>query len=82
MFAEARDGRRDFIRGAFAARRRRRGPARIARGAAPAAAGGGDPNILDLPEHSKGLGQPVATDGYGKPSKYEANVQRRAEPRA
>ena len=31
-------------------------------------------------EHSKGLGQPVATDGYGKPSKYEANVQRRPSP--
>ena len=43
-------------------------------------ADGGDPNILNLPEHSKGLGQPVATDGYGKPSKYEANVQRRQSP--
>ena len=41
---------------------------------------GGDPNILELPAHSKGLGQPVATDGYGKPSKYEANVQRRQSP--
>ena len=33
-----------------------------------------------LPAHSKGLGQPVATDGYGKPSKHEANVQRRRVP--
>ena len=41
-------------------------------------AGGGDPNILELPEHSKGLGQPVATDGYGKPSQYES--QRAAPP--
>jgi sulfane dehydrogenase subunit SoxC len=41
---------------------------------------GGDPNILTLPEHTKGLGQGVATDGYGKPSKYEANVQRRQSP--
>jgi sulfane dehydrogenase subunit SoxC len=41
---------------------------------------GGDPNILNLPAHSTGLGQPVATDGYGKPSKYEANVQRRQSP--
>ena len=42
---------------------------------------GGDPNILELPEHSKGLGQPVVTDGYGKPSKYEGNVQRRRQAR-
>jgi hypothetical protein len=41
---------------------------------------GGDPNILNLPEHTRGLGQPVVTDGYGKPSKYEANVQRRQSP--
>ena len=41
---------------------------------------GGDPNILNLPEHSKGLGQGVATQGYGQPSKYEANVQRRPSP--
>ena len=27
-----------------------------------------------------GLGQPVVTDGYGKPSKYERNVQRRQSP--
>jgi hypothetical protein len=37
-------------------------------------------NILNLPAHSTGLGQGVATDGYGKPSKYEANVQRRQSP--
>jgi len=40
----------------------------------PVPAGGGDPNILELPAHTCGLGQPVATDGYGKPSKFEANV--------
>ena len=39
-----------------------------------------DPNILELPEHSRGLGKSVATDGYGKPSKYEGNVQRRQSP--
>ena len=80
VFAQARHGRRDFIRSAFAA---------AAAGAAaplalgqsnPVPAAGGDPNILELPEHSKGLGQPVATDGYGKPSKFEANVQRRPSP--
>jgi len=80
VFAEAKDGRRDFLRSAFAA---------AAGGAAAAAAGAagavtapadGDPNILALPEHSKGLGQAVVTDGYGKPSKYERNVQRRQSP--
>ena len=80
VFAEGRRGRRDFIRSAFAAA--------VAGAAAPAALGqanpvpseGGDPNILELPAHSTGLGQGVATDGYGKPSKYEANVQRRQSP--
>jgi len=79
VFSEAKEGRRDFIRNAFAAA--------VAGAAAPLAAaqanplsGDGDPNILNLPEHSRGLGQPVATDGYGKPSKYEANVQRRPSP--
>jgi sulfane dehydrogenase subunit SoxC len=43
-------------------------------------ADGGDPAILELPEHTRGLGQAVATDGYGRPSKYEANVQRRQSP--
>lgn len=78
VFAEARAGRRDFLRGAFAA-----AAAAVAAGGASAQSGRaatGDPNILDLPEHSRGLGQPVATDGYGKPSKYEANVQRRQSP--
>ncbi len=46
----------------------------------PVAPDGGDPHILKLPAHSTGLGQPVVTDGYGKPSRYEANVQRRQSP--
>jgi sulfane dehydrogenase subunit SoxC len=72
--SEARAGRRDFIRGAFAA-----AAAGLAAGTSRAQPAG-DPNILELPEHSRGLGQPVVTDGYGKPSKYEANVQRRQSP--
>ncbi len=80
VFAEAKAGRRDFIRSAFAAA--------VAGGAAGSALGqanplpvaGGDPHILKLPAHTTGLGQPVVTDGYGKPSKYEANVQRRQSP--
>ncbi|MFH0132494.1 sulfite dehydrogenase [Variovorax sp. VaC1] len=77
VFAEARGGRRDFIRNAFAA-------AVAGTAASTALAQGstadGDPAILQLPAHSTGLGQPVVTDGYGKPSKYEANVQRRQSP--
>ncbi len=73
--AEAPQGRRDFLRGAFAA-----AAATAAAGSRAQPKAGGDPNILNLPEHSRGLGQAVATDGYGKPSKYEANVQRRRSP--
>jgi sulfane dehydrogenase subunit SoxC len=75
--AEARAGRRDFLRGAFAA-----AAAGVAAGGALAQAKppAGDPNILELPAHSKGLGQPVVADGYGKPSQYERNVQRRQSP--
>jgi sulfane dehydrogenase subunit SoxC len=73
-------GRRDFMRRAFAtASAAALAPAALAQ-ANPVPANGGDPHILNLPAHSTGLGQPVATDGYGKPSKYEANVQRRASP--
>ena len=79
VFAEGKQGRRDFIRKAFATA--------VATGGAAAAAaqgvkdvGEGDPAILRLPAHSTGLGQPVVTDGYGMPSKFEANVQRRPSP--
>ena len=76
--AQARGGRRDFLRGAFAAAAAGLATsAARAQGPVPA---DGDPNILNLPEHSRGLGQGVATDGYGKPSKHEANVQRRPSP--
>ena len=81
IVAQARSGRRDFLRHAFVA-------AGVAAAAAPHAmaasgavmSGDGDPNILNLPEHTRGLGQPVVTDGYGKPSRHEANVQRRQSP--
>ncbi|MEO7549229.1 MAG: sulfite dehydrogenase [Ramlibacter sp.] len=71
---EARNGRRDFIRNALAAAAGAAVPVAMAQQAS------GDPNILTLPAHTTGLGQAVATDGYGKPSKYEANVQRRSSP--
>ncbi len=78
VFAEGKRGRRDFIRGAFAAALA--GGAAVQAGAQPSPVGEGDPAILKLPAHSTGLGQPVATDGYGRPSKYEGNVQRRPSP--
>ncbi len=83
VFEQARAGRRDFIRRAFtsaAAGAAALSAASVRAQANPVPAAGGDPNILELPAHSKGLGQPVATDGYGKPSQYEANVQRRPSP--
>jgi sulfane dehydrogenase subunit SoxC len=77
--AEVQAGRRGLLRGAFAA-----ALAATAGGAAaqanPVRAGGGDPNILELPEHSRSLGLPVVTDGYGKPSRFETNLQRRQSP--
>ena len=77
VFAQAKAGRRDFIRSAFAAAA---ATTAVATSARATAIGDGDPNILELPAHSKGLGQAVVTDGYGKPSQYEANVQRRQSP--
>ena len=75
VFAEAKRGRRDFIRNAFAAAASGvAASAAVAQGAA--AVGDGDPAILKLPAHSTGLGQPVVTDGYGRPSMYEGNVLR------
>ncbi len=74
--AQARHGRRDFIRSAFSAA--------VAAGGISAvnaqAQGAGDRAILELPPHTKGLGEAVATDGYGAPSRHEKNVQRRMSP--
>src|SRR6185437_587028 len=74
----------DELERARRARRRFMGAA-LAMGAGAAVAaqppiGEGDPNILRLPEHSKGLGLPVASTGYGSPSKWEKNIQRRPSP--
>jgi sulfane dehydrogenase subunit SoxC len=80
VFAEAKQGRRDFIRNAFAAAAGATASATALASSNPVPAEGGDPNILNLPEHSTSLGQGVATEGYGKPSKYEVNVQRRQSP--
>jgi sulfane dehydrogenase subunit SoxC len=81
VFAEGKKGRRDFIRNAFAAAATGVAvPAALAQ-TNPLPVEGGDPNILNLPAHSVGLGQGVAqNDGYGKPSQFEAGVQRRQSP--
>jgi sulfane dehydrogenase subunit SoxC len=79
VFAEAKRGRRDFVRSAFAAAAG--AVSAVASSATQAATpADGDPAILNLPDHTRGLGKPVVTDGYGKPSQWERNVQRRQSP--
>jgi sulfane dehydrogenase subunit SoxC len=83
VFSEAKDGRRDFIRKAFTsavATSIATASTNIAAQANPVPSSGGDPAILNLPAHTTGLGQAVVTDGYGGPSKFEKNVQRRQSP--
>ena len=48
----------------------------VARAAQPP----GDPAILEKQPWQTSLGHPVAAIGYGVPSKYEANLQRRESP--
>lgn len=73
------DERRNFLRKSFLA-----AGAAIASGTAfaktSAGAAEGDPNILELPEWATTLGQSVASNAYGMPSKYEKNLQRRQSP--
>ena len=73
QIADVQSGRREFLRSAFVA-------AAAAAATKATAAGAGDPAILELPEHSKALGQPVAARGYGLPSQFEKNLQRRESP--
>jgi len=81
VIAESKAGRRNFIRSAFAvAAAGAAAPMALAQGN-PVPSEGGDTNILNLPEHATGLGQGVAANnGYGVPSKFESNVQRRQSP--
>ncbi|NWG76371.1 MAG: molybdopterin-dependent oxidoreductase, partial [Rubrivivax sp.] len=67
--------RRGFLRRSFAA-----AAASMAATGAAIAQPKGDDAILELPEHTTGLGQPVAARGYGAPSKFEAGLQRRESP--
>ncbi|MES2384733.1 MAG: sulfite dehydrogenase [Pseudomonadota bacterium] len=71
---DVRAGRRGFLAGAVAAAA---GAMATQRALAQA---GDDPAIVNLPAHSKGLGQPVAGRAYGLPSEWEKNLQRRQSP--
>ena len=77
LLEQARKARRSFMGRALAM-----GAGAVGAGSAAAAAdvGAGDPAILKLPAHSTELGQPVAATGYGAPSKWEKNIQRRPSP--
>ena len=73
---EARKARRGFMGKALAM-----GAGVAATVASSAAlAADGESAIMNLPEHSKTLGQSVAATGYGMPSKWEQNLQRRESP--
>ena len=84
--ATVQAGRRDFLRGSFlaagAAMSAALVPGAVAAqsNAARPNAALGDPVILNLPSHATSLGQPVAAQGYGKPSRYEKNLERRQSP--
>jgi sulfane dehydrogenase subunit SoxC len=73
---EARKARRGFMGKALAM------GAGVASTVASSAAlaADGESAIMNLPEHSKTLGQSVAATGYGMPSKWEQNLQRRESP--
>ena len=82
LLEEARKARRSFMGRALAMGAGAVGAGAVGVGAAHAATavGDGDPAILTLPPHSRGLGQPVAATGYGSPSVWEKNIQRRPSP--
>jgi sulfane dehydrogenase subunit SoxC len=74
------ESRRGFLRRSFLA-----AGASLAAGTALAQSAStigpdGDPNILNLPEHSRTLGKPVAANPYGVPSSFETNLLRRESP--
>ncbi len=74
---EARKARRSFMGKALAMGA---GVAASTAAASTAASSDGEPAILNLPTHSKTLGQSVAALGYGMPSQWEKNLQRRESP--
>ncbi len=75
QIAAVADGRRDFLRKALIG-----ATAALAAPVAARAAVEGDPAILELPSWTTSLGQPVATNRYGMPSRYERALARRESP--
>src|SRR5260221_7271726 len=80
QIADVQAGRRGFLRDAFLAAAAAVGAGTSATARAADVKEEGDPAILELPEHSRSLGQPVAARGYGIPSQHEKNLQRRESP--
>ena len=78
--AQARTARRSFMGKALAMGAGVAASSVAASGVAAAQSAAGDSAILTLPAHSKSLGQPVAAQPYGQPSRWEGNVQRRESP--
>ena len=77
LMEKARKARRSFMAKALAMGA---GVASTVAAGKASAAPEGEDAILKLPEHTTGLGQPVAARGYGMPSKWEQNLQRRESP--
>jgi sulfane dehydrogenase subunit SoxC len=75
QISQVQSGRRGFLTGALAS-----AAATMAASASAQTPLQGAKEILELPEHTKGLGQPVAARPYGLPSKHESNLQRRESP--
>ncbi len=71
--AAVRTGRRGLLAGAF-------GAAVAGLVSTAKAQTKDDPNIMELPAHTKGLGQGVASPAYGAPSIFEKNIIRRESP--
>jgi len=77
QITQVSQGRRDFLRSSFLAA----GAAVVGTAASPALAqSAGDDAILTPQPWATTLGQPVASNPYGQPSKYERALARRQSP--
>jgi len=72
--------RRSFLRKSFLAAGAAMASGTALAGAAKGAGFDGDPNILVPTKAATTLGNPVAMNAYGMPSKYETNLLRRESP--
>jgi sulfane dehydrogenase subunit SoxC len=74
------ESRRGFLRKSFLTAGASLAAGTVLAQSASAVGPDGDPNILNLPEHSRTLGKPVAANPYGMPSSFETNLLRRESP--